>query len=405
MKVRKKGVWMLAMLAAALALPLSAAAARDSAGRLDDGRACSLTVNVTGADTDSVEELELAGLSGEDIIVDLYKVADIEPEQERDDYKYGSFGVFESEGTEALRSSANELLQLRLEQKDAGERWDALAQELVRTVVNSENLACTASGAADTPIALEGPGLYLVIVRGAEPGLAQKADYFKTEAVKDGAEGETHIVTRVRTAGYEYTFMPALVSLPEHREDPDGGYVWEYEVAMNPKHGTGYRLGSLRIEKELRSFVEKDGGNTAAPATFVFRIDSSYADEEGRIGGVFEYHDVVSMSFTGCGKQEILLENLFPVGAQVTVEEIYSGAAYEIEGEKKFTVTAADNEGAGVTVRFVNEYNHSGNGGGAVENAFELIVDGNGRPVTDEGGRPQWTWIQRKAAQAGEAEE
>lgn len=403
MKVRKKVLWMLA-LAAALTLPLSAAAERSLAGGLDAGRACRLTVNVTGAETDAVEELQLSQMPNEEIVIDLYKVADIEPDQDHDDYRYGSFGIFEADGEEPLRTQANELLGLRLEQKDAGERWDALAQELARTILSNPDLVCTESGIANTPMDLEGPGLYLVLVRGAD--LSRKEDYFKVEAMQGGAQGETHIVTRVCSAGYEYTFTPALVSLPEHLEnEAEGGYEWIYDVTLSPKHGTGYRLGSLRIEKELLSYVESTGGKPASPATFVFKIDCSYIDQENRIGGEFEYHDVVSMNFGGYGTQSIVIENTFPVGAEVTVEEIYSGASYGIVGESRKTVPIEAGEEAEVTVRFLNDYNHSGNGGGAVENSFELVVDAAGRPVTDAEGRLQWTWKQRKADSGGIVQE
>ncbi len=370
MKMKKKWMRMLTAtaFAAILALPFSVSAVRGSES-LDLTAACSLTANVVGTETEAVEEAELSQMAADNITVDLYKVADIEPVDGYDDYKYGSFGSYEQQGGTGLQDTANELLR-----SDSGtaEGWDLLAQDVAGVVRESGSLVPTASGSADTAIALDGPGLYLMIVRQA--GLE---DYFKDVVTEDGT---SRIVTRVLSGHYEYNFIPALVSLPERMAAEDGGYEWVYNVVVNPKHSTSYRYGSLRIVKDLASYED---GN---PATFVFQVESSYADDADRVGAGFTYSNVVALHFTGPGSQEILLENVFPVGATVSVEEVYSGSSYSTAaGTAGLQNAVIQVDAAGddtVTVLFTNEYNNSGNGGGSVVNSFESNPEGG------------WTWTQ-----------
>lgn len=379
MKMKKKWVRTLTATAFAviLALPLGASAVGNNAP-LDLTAACSLTANVVGSETEAVEEAELAQMPADSIAVDLYKVADIEQVDGYDDYKYGSFGIYEPQGGTSLQDTANELLR-----SDSGtaESWDLLAQDVAGVVRDSGSLAPTASGSADTAIDLEGPGLYLMIVRQA--GLE---DYFKDVVTEDG---DSRIVTKVLSEHYEYNFIPALVSLPEHAAVEGGGYEWAYNVVVSPKHSTSYRYGSLRIVKNLTSY------ESGSPATFVFQVESSYADNADRVGAAFTYSNVVALNFREPGSQEILLENVFPIGATVTVEEVYSGSVYSpaagtasLQNAVIQVDAAADDT---VTVLFTNEYNNSGNNGGSVVNSFESNPEGG------------WTWTQSSSDSRGES--
>ena len=377
MKMKKKWMRMLAATAFAviLALPLNASAVRNNAP-LDLTAACSLTADVAGTETETVEEAELSQMPADSIVIDLYKVADLEQVDGYDDYKYGSFGIYEHQGDTSLQDTANELLR-----SDSGtaESWDQLAQDVTGVVRESGSLAPTASGSADTAITLD-TGLYLMIVRQA--GLE---DYFKDVVTEDG---ESRIVTKVLSEHYEYNFIPALVSLPEHMAAANGGYEWAYNVVVNPKHSTSYRYGSLRIVKNLTDY------ETGNPATFVFQVESSYADDAERVGAAFTYSDVAVLNFTGPGRQEIVLEDVFPIGATVTVEEVYSGSVYAPTAgtaslqNAVIQVDAAENDT--VTVLFTNEYNNSGNSGGSVVNSFESNPDGG------------WTWTQSSSDSRGE---
>lgn len=378
MKMKKKWMRMLTATAFAviLALPLNASAVRNNAP-LDLEAACSLTANVVGTETEAVEEAELSQLASDSIVIDLYKVADIEQADGYDDYKYGSFGIYEAQGGTNLQDAANELLQA---ESGTAESWDRLAQDVAGVVRESVEAAPAASGNADAAIALEGPGLYLMIVRQA--GLE---DYFKDVVTEDG---DSRMVTRVLSQHYEYNFIPVLVSLPEHMATEDGGYEWAYNVAVNPKHSTSYRYGSLRIVKDLTSY---ESGN---PATFVFQVECSYADDADRVGSEFYYSNVVALNFTGPGSQEILLENVFPMGAAVSVEEVYSGSAYTpaagTASLQNAVIQVDDTGNDTVTVPFTNEYNNSGNGGGSVVNSFDSNPEGG------------WTWTQSGFDSRGE---
>ena len=82
-----------------------------------------------------------------------------------------------------------------------------------------------------------------------------------------------------------------------------------------------------------------------------------------------------TLLFTGAGEERILLENKFPAGAEVTVTELYGGAAYQAVGEGEFRITVAADETA--SVRFVNDYEEHRRGGHGINNHFEYS-DENG---------------------------
>ena len=102
------------------------------------------------------------------------------------------------------------------------------------------------------------------------------------------------------------------------------------------------------------------------------------------------YSNVVRLSFTGAGSQSTVLADVIPVGAYVEVTEVYSGASYSLVGEA--TATAVIQAAETAQVSFTNEYNSSGNQGGAATNhfVFEKERDENGEIKNDS--QPQWKW-------------
>ena len=159
------------------------------------------------------------------------------------------------------------------------------------------------------------------------------------------------------------------------------------------------KTGSLRIIKDLKTFVKSQG-----TATFVFEV--SY-ELNGKA-----HSNVYSYDFNEAGRQNSILIDNLPAGVDVTVKEVYSGACYEPVGDDSQTVTivadddkvADDTEAANNTqsndttavddtqsddteaadnttvtkntVTFVNDYDGRTNYGGiSIKNVFTKLVD------------------------------
>ncbi len=173
-------------------------------------------------------------------------------------------------------------------------------------------------------------------------------------------------VTPVETTGYQYQFIPYLISLPNHYGDDGGSDEWIYGdgdtpvlVALKPEREDRY--GDLVIEKDLTSYHETLGG-----ASFVYEIRAVKED-------ALVYSDVVALNFDAPGQKSLTVTGI-PAAAEVTVTEIYTGAGYQAVGAASQTrQTEADRA---VQVSFENEYDGSLRGGGpAVVNHFTYEKD------------------------------
>lgn len=114
-------------------------------------------------------------------------------------------------------------------------------------------------------------------------------------------------------------------------------------------------LGNLEISKTLQSYNASLG-----PVTFIFKIEATQ-------GGKKVYSDVVSMVFTSATTQKITIENI-PVGAEITVEEVYSGASYTVVGGDSIKTCKILNAGTTATVSFTNAWDNKLNTGTSVIN-------------------------------------
>ena len=183
-------------------------------------------------------------------------------------------------------------------------------------------------------------------------------------------------VMPVETDCCQYTFLPYLVSLPNNNYDasvPGSVDEWEYETAVGLKPRQNLLYGSLRIRKTLETYNEALG-----EAMFVFLVEARKdLDHDGEKEIV--YSNVVGLEFDAHGTKEMVIENI-PAGSEVTVEEIYSGSAYTVQGStlKVVTVWAGDGNGAGdmPTVEFTNDYDNRVTYGTGAVNRF--THDGNG---------------------------
>ena len=180
-----------------------------------------------------------------------------------------------------------------------------------------------------------------------------------------------------------------MVSLPG--KEPEEGIIgtagageWLYNLTgAELKPIVSSRYTSLEVVKVLEGYI--------SPASFVFQVEAS---REGRM----IYSDVLTISFDGSSgsTKSVLLEGKIPAGADVTVTEVYSGAAYDLTALTAGPGTGEPREGTGYDtdleaaravitaigpertegeaagrVTFTNSYNGSGNNGGAITNHFE----------------------------------
>ena len=338
MKIRR---WLTALVAAALSVALAGqlwAFAADAV--FDLTQKCTLKVNPCDAQANPDMAADLA-----DVVVDLYKVA--EWDTAGDSYGFKAVDPF------------------MIPQMDpaTNEGWAQAAQWASQTALQPVREPYKKAVPAGTEAQVE-PGLYLLVAHGKDD-----EDYVKT--VTDDT-GRSHLVTQVRAGRYLYTFAPELISVPT--KQPENGQVntanpggWVYDVAVNLKPQREEFKGQLEIVKRLLTY------ETSGPATFVFQLEW---EADGQ-----KHSEVRSLTFTAAGEQSLLVEGL-PVGVEVTVTEVYSGASYKLVTEGSQTVVIQADETA--RVEFVNDYSESGNSGGAVVNKFTF--DGEEWQWTQQGG-------------------
>lgn len=294
---------------------------------------CSLTIAPGGP--------ELSDLTEANVVVNLYKVASAVPVSGYDTYTY-EFAA----GYEALKEA--------YDTNPNNANWREMAQTAAKYAL--ENGEPSKKG---TPVnqKVEGLdcGLYLLIARGADV-----EDYKTTVTTEDGKQ---NIATIANSKTHVYTFAPELISLPSKQITDENGNVsnttsgngdWIYDMQVTLKPEQGPRFGALEIVKNLTAY------NVDIPAVFVFSV-------EAELDGKNVYSDVVTLTFTETGQKKALIDKI-PVGARVTVREVYNGASYEITSaaEQNATINAAQ----AASVEFTNEYTPTTHGGGGVNNHF-----------------------------------
>lgn len=346
MKTRR---WLAVLIAVLLTMGLAgqiwAAAANEA---LDLTKECTLKVNP--CDSKAQGNAEMAEeLAKADIVIDMYRVAEWKVEQTK--YSFTPIAPFDMEIPQDITQGG----------------WADIAQKAAAKVLVPAVAEpyMTADSGKDVQLP---PGIYLLVAhkRG-------DSDYVKTITNK---EGDQVIVTQVKTDTHMYTFNPELVSLPS--KAPEDGVIntanpgeWLYELEVNLKPERSDLKGQLEIVKTLKAY------ETSAPATFVFQIDW---EENG-----VHRSDVRSITFTAPGERVLTVDGL-PVGAVVTVREVYSGTVYVLETEPEQTAVIMADEIA--RVNFVNDYDEDKppNDGGSITNRFtyddgwkvEKLVDNTG---------------------------
>lgn len=303
MKIRR---WLTALTAALLSVALVGqlwAFAADLPWDAD--QKFSLTVNPCDPGGEFSEDLNEA-----DLVVDLYKVADW------DGSDLAALEPFQIPDWDAATS----------------ESWVQVAQDAAKAVLLPAVRQPDRTLDAGVQNELEA-GLYLAVIHGKE-----ETDFVTTVKNEDG---EDSLATRVSTGGYVYTFRPELITVPTQVDRN-----WQWDVMANMKPRRDERRGNLEIVKTLLTY------DTSAPATFIFQVDW---DDAGQ-----HHSSVRTVTFDQPGQRVVLAENL-PVGAKVTVTEVYSGAGYKLINDQVQTVVIEPDETA--QVEFINDYDGGGSGG------------------------------------------
>lgn len=250
------------------------------------------------------------------------------------------------------------------------------------------------------------PGMYLVVAHGKNLSAAQytgfiDADVTVEDAPAYGAAGQK-IVTRAYSNGYTYTYLPELISLPMRGTGNaetvrTGGFntsstdPWQYSVTVELKSEQSQEMASLRIEKTFSA----DGQTVLTGATkSVFEI-------EAKVNGVTVYSNTVAIASDANEKFKVL-EKVVPVGASVTVKEVYDGAGYALAGtntrERTFIAEGDAMNGdqlvihADNVVAFTNNYNGVDIGGDVLINSFTHSNGGwllNGQSQTPAPAQPE----------------
>ena len=317
------------LLALALAFPLLTLPGARAANAIETNRKCSVAFNVSGEDNELTAD-------GTDIIVNLYKVADV-------DVSGNYTATKDFTGLNVSSVSADD--------KDAvASEWADRAKEAQKMLKESVEPTATVTLAAGTgSLADLATGLYLV----------------------DTPE--------VVTTNYTYTFTPYLVSLPTNNYYSNGNDDWiydltkEYNSAVGLKPEEHARYGDLKINKTLAHH----NATTGKKATFVFKIEIT------PLKGKTETR-IESLDFEAAGDSSVTITKI-PAGATVKVTEVYSGASYKLisENDQETTIVATDKDAKGdpASVSFTNDVDDNMDGGYGVRNNFKL----------DENGQYQYT--------------
>ena len=168
------------------------------------------------------------------------------------------------------------------------------------------------------------------------------------------------------TGTYDYTFTPVLLSLPS-MSAADGSDIYDV-TGLELKFTREPAKTGIIIQKNLSRYSTLQG-----PATFIFRVEAVKDDKT-------VYSNVISMVFTAAGSQQVRIDNI-PVGATVTVTEVYGGGSYSITGEG---VQIIEKLAAGETptVTFTNDYNGGGRSSHSVTNRFTPAATNSGTTWT-----------------------
>lgn len=369
-----------------LALPAWSVGRAEASPELVKPGSCSLTIKRA---SDSTAQA--------DIVVDLYKVADAEDLLGYDAYTLALNAPYNTSELAASLEAAQEQENGASVSDGGNALYRTMAQDVAKialAIEEKEETKVTVKGPAQEPsktatmnsgentLTIQGidPGMYLVVAHGSGMNAAQY-----TTQVGEGADKQ--LATMAYSDEYVYTYLPELIALPSRGSAPIGSFntadndvEWSSDVTATLKSEQASRLASLQIGK---TFMVSEDAVIAGGDGCVFQIEATLNDE-------IVYSNVVAIPYEGRATGSVTLSKVVPVGAEVTVTEVYSGAAFTVSGEEvKSIVAEADREDGAIenNVFFTNNSNGIGTSGDIVTNSFTHGADG-------------WTWNDPKPAQA-----
>ena len=125
-----------------------------------------------------------------------------------------------------------------------------------------------------------------------------------------------------------------------------------------------YKVVDLIIEKDISTYQHMEGEERSA--TIIFRVTATMDGWEDPV-----YDNYFSVTMTGADTQQIKLEGLIPEGADVTIEETYTGAGFDAAEGSKTKQEILDIKGTeAVKVSFENEFTDQNKGHG-IENRYD----------------------------------
>ena len=303
------------------------------------------------------------------VVVDLYKVAEADPDPNF--YTYH----FKVDTSEESTQRFFKAFQERLSAPDitAGD-YETMAKEMTPIALNPDNgfEPVTVKMDEQTDIA---PGLYLMVARGAA---ATTADYDKYYNEKDGT-------TFASTSNFIYTYQPQLIFLPttrdvidEDTEQPimtsDGEWFDATTIFMKPTRIQDF--GDLELIKRVLTF------DATREATFVYQVDVIAVPDS--YTGPW-YSSTVTFTFDEAGQKEYLLADTLPVGATVRVTEIYDGANYEqvspASKSQEVVILPKTDPNYPASVTFENDYSSTDRAGGSITNKMNYMKTSDGEVI------------------------
>ena len=366
--------------------------------------------NINGTDAEKPYDLTKAN-----VVVDLYKIAGVtkDPKFETYSFNFADMTAFDNDLVNRFKAAVTAENKNAVDWNKADETFADLGNEISKVVlqdIKSDNPTFTAAVTAATAegkITLSNvpAALYLMVPHGSDDDLKTPADYIIEKKQTDSEE--TWLRTIAKDEMWKYVFTPQLLSLPGKTMDADTQSYevqqyntaygeWTNSITVVLKPAPEPNIGDLRIIKILDTFAGPD------PATFEFEIRWKEKTASGGIKENVSYAQITfnekdgpeaAGEYAGKYYDECIIKG-FPIGTEVTVEEVHAGIKYHlvagIENPQTATIVAVksqsstdqqdgDNTSAAgendiATVIFENDHGRPGGGYGIVN---RFVSDGN----------------------------
>lgn len=337
-------------------------------------------------------EEQAKDLGNDNVVVDLYKIANAvkEPKYDSYEFQFETGSVYEGKVDLTKTDDKGDPDWAAISAQAAGVALASGTPVLTGGAVNNPREKLDKDDNGD-PLT---PGLYLIIARGKDlvdkNGDPDQSLYVKT--IED-EKGNKTTVTIANSELLEYQFQPFVYALPSRNNEADHtnntantSDEWEYDIELiydaiaEIKATTIPRLGSLQINKEILNYEK------TTPVTVVFKVTGTYTHPY--LPDIKQsFNRIVSMQFTDANIESVLIENL-PAGMVMTITEVYPGAGYHVvlpaSGTENQTIVAHDIVLGKVTIvesNFQNDYNGDDKHGYGIINHFVKHENGSWTPL------------------------